>query len=72
MTAQTEVKVGKNVQTGIGVGGTEVGGNGNARTVVVSEAEVDKAEVQTAEVQTDLGVGETGRIEQDYCHSVCI
>ena len=68
MTARTvgvsQVKVGKTqVQTGIGVGGTEVGGNGNARTVVVSEVEVGRTD--RTEVQTELGMSRTGRKEWD-------
>ena len=33
------------VQTGLGVGGTKVGVNGNARTVVVSEVEEGKTDM---------------------------
>ena len=51
VVSQIEVsRTGKTeVYTGVGVGGMEVGGNGTARTVVVSEEEVggtDRTEVQ--------------------------
>ena len=46
------------VQTVVGVGSTELGESGTARTVVVSRVEVDRTVSQR--FQTGVGVGGTG------------